>query len=315
MACEFNTKVKIYKDGTMNVTYCSNQVYGKRAEKETDNKEDNIAEKLGYNDGYLRPDKDNAVDDYSIVNEQIRTAVLDREEKRRKERSENRTDSIKRSKDKVFDIVYQNEFKYFVTLTLRESDKVDRRNPKDVIRVLSKWLNNAVTRKGLQYILIPEYHHDSGGIHAHALINDCFRLEDSGRRIYHGKAWKVEDLENYRVYTGGLKPVFNIPDWKYGFSTAIPLDGEVARVAYYITKYVTKDIQKIFGKFFWSSKNIVRDTDVHFMNVDYNAIPKKEYSPMYGLGFKYERHLLNDEDRKNEWNKEPDIDYGEIEWV
>ena len=35
---------------------------------------------------------------------------------------------------------------------------------------------------------------------------------------------------------------------------------------------------------------------------------------MYGLGFKYERHLLNDEDRKNEWEKEPDIDYGAIEW-
>ena len=315
MACEFNTKVKIYRDGTMNVTYCSNQVYGKRAEMEADNKDDNIAEKLGYNDGYLRPDKDNAVDDFSIANEQIRTAVLVSEEKRRKERNENRMDSIKRAKDKVFDIVYQNEFKYFVTLTLRESNNVDRTNPKDVIRVLSKWLNNAVTRKGLQYILIPEYHHDSGGIHAHALINDCFRLEDSGRRIYHGKAWKIEDLEKYRVYTGGLKPVYNIPDWKYGFSTAIPLDGEVARVAYYITKYVTKDIQKIFGKFFWSSKNIVRDTDVHFMNVDYNAIPKKEYSPMYGLGFKYERHLLNDEDRKNEWNKEPGIDYGEIEWV
>ena len=50
------------------------------------------------------------------------------------------------------------------------------------------------------------------------------------------------------------------------------------------------------------------------MNVDYNAVPKKEYSPMYGLGFKYERHLLNDEDRKNEWEKEPDIDYGAIEW-
>ena len=217
--------------------------------------------------------------------------------------------------NKVFDIVYQNEFKYFVTLTLRESDKVDRRNPKDVMKALKIWLSNQVQRKGLQYILIPEYHPSSGAIHAHALINDCFRFEDSGRRIYHGKAWKIEDLEKYRVYTGGLKSVYNIPDWKYGFSTAIPLDGEVARVAYYITKYVTKDIKKIFGKFFWSSKNIVRDTDVHYMNVDYNAIPKKEYSPMYGLGFKYERHLLNDEDRKNEWDKEPDIDYGEIEWV
>ena len=310
MACEYNTKVKIYRDGTMNITYCSNQVYGKRADFGKDNKDENIAERLGYNDGYLRPDRDNIEDNFMKENEQIRKAV----EKRRAERNENRMDSIKRSKDKVFDIVYQNEFKYFVTLTLCESDKVDRRNPKDVIRVLSKWLNNAVTRKGLQYILIPEYHPSSGAIHAHALINDCFRLEDSGRRIYHGKAWKVEDLEKYRVYTGGLKPVFNIPDWKYGFSTAIPLDGEVARVAYYITKYVTKDIQKIFGKFFWSSKNIVRDTNVHYLNVDYNAVPKKEYSPMYGLGFKYERHLLNDEDRKNEWEKEPDIDYGAIEW-
>ena len=71
MACEFNTKVKIYRDGTMNVTYCSNQVYGKRADKETDNKEDNIADKLGYNEGYLKPDRDNVEDDFYIANQPV----------------------------------------------------------------------------------------------------------------------------------------------------------------------------------------------------------------------------------------------------
>lgn len=314
MACEFNTKVKIYRDGTTNTTYCSNQVYGKRAVKETDNKEDDIAEKLGYNDGYLLPAVDNVEDDFYIANQQISKNAKEREENRKRINREKRTDIMKRAKDKVFDIVYQNDFKYFVTITFRESDKVDRYSPKDIIKSLKIWLSNQVQRKGLKYILIPEYHPSSGAIHAHALVNDCFDLVDSGRKIYHGKAWKIKDLEKFRVYTSGLKTVYNIPEWKYGFSTAIALDGEVARVAYYMTKYVTKDLNKIFGKYFWSSKNLVRDTEVQYLNTDYNSVPKKEYSPMYGIGFKYYRHLLSDEDRKNEWDKNPEIDYGAIEW-
>lgn len=314
MSCEYNTKIKIYKDGSTNITYCSQWVYGKRAENETDNKEDNIADKLGYSDGYLKPDRDNVEDDFYIANQQLKQTIDEREEQRRKERNENRTDSYKRAKDKVYDIIYQNPFKYFVTLTLRESDEIDRRSPKAVMKVLRNWLSHQVQRKGLQYILIPEYHHDSGGIHAHALINDCFNLVDSGRKIYHGKDWKVEDLQRFGVFTDGLKTVYNISDWKYGFSTAILLDGERARVGYYITKYITKDNDKIFGKYYWSSKNIIRDTEVRYINTDYNAVNKKEYSPLFNFGFKYERQCLNPEDRKNEWDKEPDIDYGEIEW-
>ena len=94
MSCEYNTKIKIYKDGSTNITYCSQWVYGKRAEKETDNKEDNIADKLGYSDGYLKPDRDNVEDDFYIANQQLKQTIDEREEQRRKERNENRTDSV-----------------------------------------------------------------------------------------------------------------------------------------------------------------------------------------------------------------------------
>lgn len=45
------------------------------------------------------------------------------------------------------------------------------------------------------------------------------------------------------------RPVYNMLDWKYGFSTCVPLDENYERTANYIVKYITKsDSGKIFGE-------------------------------------------------------------------
>ena len=66
-----------------------------------------------------------------------------------------------------------------------------------------------------------------------------------------------------------MKIVYNVSDWKYGYSTAIETYGQASNLAFYVTKYITKDVKKIFGKFFWSSKNINRKPKEYYCNSDF----------------------------------------------
>ena len=173
-----------------------------------------------------------------------------------KKEDRERLDVLKRAKDKVFDISYCNEFTHFLTITFNP-EEVDSKNPLEVMKKLKTWLNHQVCRKGLKYLLIPELH-KKGGIHCHALINDIFSFSDSGKLTKSGKT------------------IYNVNDWNYGFSTAIKLDDNKARVSHYITKYITKDLKKIFGKYYWSSKNIVRSPQIYFLNSEFTDIPQAE---------------------------------------
>ena len=192
---------------------------------------------------------------------------------------------MKRAVDKVYDLAFQNEWSYFMTITI-DPEQFDRQDVKEVYKKLSAWLRNQVSRKGLKYLLIPEQH-KNGGIHAHALINDCFKLEHSGRYLYSGKAYKSETLQKKGIDINLLKPVYNVPEWKYGFSTAIPVDGNPARLACYITKYITKDCKKIFGKYYLSSRNLNRDTEISLCNSE--KFDELKNNPLYrgGMAFKY----------------------------
>lgn len=193
---------------------------------------------------------------------------------KRVENGEVRNDSVKRAKDSIFDIVYQNDWKYFVTITFNGED-FDRTDPKAVIKKLSDWLHNKVRRNKLKYVLVPEYH-KNGGIHCHALFNDCdLCFKDSGTRIIKGfnkpvKLSTIEEkglCEKYGVLKSELKTVYNISDWKYGYSTAIETYGDCSKLAYYTTKYITKDVKKIFGKFYWHSQNIVTKPQIEYFDI------------------------------------------------
>lgn len=156
-----------------------------------------------------------------------------------------RSDSLKRSKESVFDLVKINSFDLFVTLTLDPKKIADRYDPKLVSKKLNKWLYNCVQRKGLNYVLLPEHHKD-GAIHMHMLCTcEKFKLVDSGLTDASGRT------------------IYNIKDWRLGFSTAIYITGDIENTAKYVTKYITKDSQKIFGKFYYSGgKNLVRNVPV-----------------------------------------------------
>ena len=174
------------------------------------------------------------------------------------ENSEVRTDSLKRAKDRIQDICLLNRFDYFVTLTFNP-DKVDSLDVEQVKTAIKGWLNNGVKRRNYKYIAIPEYH-KSGRIHLHALMSGDLQLVDSGHRHYE-------------------KTIYNIADWqeRFGFCTAIPIDGNINKLGYYITKYITKGNDKIFGRFYWSSRNLNREPETEYFNCEFRDIDKPVY--------------------------------------
>ena len=124
-------------------------------------------------------------------------------------------------------------------------------------------------RNGLMYLIVPELHKD-GAIHMHGLISGKVELVDSGH--------KTND-----------KTIYNMPQWKYGYSTAIELTGDRQAVAKYITKYISKDFRKIFGSFYYAGgKNMQRHPAEWFGDSNYAAVEAKEYFiAKANMGIKY----------------------------
>jgi hypothetical protein len=154
--------------------------------------------------------------------------------------------SRRRARRKIFDYIICNEFDMFVTLTLDPS-QIDRSDYGAVIKRLNTWLGNRVRRKGIRYIGVPEYH-KNGGLHFHFAVNgaDKFRLVDSGTVTVEGKKKPIRiDTARRRGYAPEqCHTVYNLPEWKLGFSTAILTYGDRGALAHYLSKELCKDVQK-----------------------------------------------------------------------
>lgn len=202
---------------------------------------------------------------------------------------ERRGDNLKRSIDKAFEIGLSNDFQYFVTLTL-DKNKIDRYNKSLIYKKLRSWLCNKVQRNQMDYILFPEYHKLEEGqteraIHFHALVNaQNLNLVDSGRKTETGQT------------------IYNLDDWKYGFSTVIELDGRTA-VVRYVMKYISKENESIFDRAYLSGgKTLKRHVPQEFLNMDYASFEGDEYYiPAAKMSVKYKTFNLGfDIDEGNE---------------
>ena len=183
--------------------------------------------------------------------------------------NEVREDSFRRALNTVYDIARLNHFRWFITWTLDKS-LIDRYDPVQVSRKLQDYLKNKVRRNAAVYLVIPEHHKD-GAIHMHGLLNGEFSMVDSGKQ------------------TKGGQRIYNMPQWKFGYSTAIELDEQKQRVANYITKYISKDFRKIFGNFYYAGgKELIRKPPTQLYDINYYDVNAKEYTiQQAGLGFKY----------------------------
>lgn len=166
--------------------------------------------------------------------------------------------SIRRSKTLISDLVLCNKFDLFATFTFAK-DRQDLRKCKDR---MSKWLDNQrVTNKSLKYLIVPEFHKDGKSIHFHALIQKF----DESKLIYSG------------VIQRG-RQVYNIKNYKNGFTTAVKIDN-IEKVSSYVKKYITKDMPHIPNKKrFWVSKNLTRPQ----IKYNYSTEPiKKQLMQVY----------------------------------
>lgn len=194
-------------------------------------------------------------------------------------KKEDKERARRRARAALADLARCNDFVYFVTLTL-DSSKVDRYDISQTLKPLRVWLDNAVRRDGLIYILVPEHHKD-GAIHFHGLINESIPLVDSGTISMPGckqpkrprsKKQRLEWIEN------GGHVVYNIPSYKLGFSTAIQLYGSYDAATSYVAKYVSKQQEKIGGRWYYSGGKLRRPEKRYIDVEDIQNIVDGEHS-------------------------------------
>lgn len=154
-------------------------------------------------------------------------------EKGKKSDGDDMLRSMRRARSKLRRLALSNEFSYFVTLTL-DPEKIDRYDGAAVTKALGRWCDNMVRRHGLRYILVPEQHKD-GAFHFHGFMaGEGLIAADSG------------------VQWDG-RPVYNLPQWTLGFSTAQRLYGEYSAAVGYCCKYIGKqEGQRPLGRWYYS---------------------------------------------------------------
>lgn len=174
-----------------------------------------------------------------------------------------------RANAKIKDLILCNQFDYFVTLTL-SPDKVNRNDYDSIIKRLNTYLANRVKRNGLYYVGVPELH-KKGGFHFHFLMNDCLPLVDSGTvvRPNGGRPVRTETARKQGYSLDDCRTVYNLKDWKLGFTTAIRLQGDRRAIARYVGKYITKG-QKVGGRWYYSGGDLRRPKYFYF-NTDYDS--------------------------------------------
>lgn len=230
-----NTRIKSYPNGTSQVLVCDREIFGRRGWEAAEKAEN-------------RP----------------KAARKPRGEGKHEPKDVAR--SVRRARAQVRDYALCTPFKYFVTLTLDKA-KVDRYNVAEITKKLRVWADNQVRRKGLAYILVPERHKD-GAIHFHGFFNGALEVSDSGTMTMAG--WKQprrprSAAQRREWEAKGAHPVYNLPAWTLGFTTAIELYGTYEAAVSYVCKYIGKGMddaagdgcevqpgQKIGGRWYYS---------------------------------------------------------------
>lgn len=240
------------------------------------------------------------IDFYSFYEEQLNSrpvGTFEAEELRKKaenqikERCEvfTRVDSLKRAKDKIFEISIANKWDYMITLTL-DKEKIDRYSPSEVKKYVCKWLYNRVQRHDLKYLIVPELHSD-GAIHFHGLCSGDLCFDFSGNYKIPGSKKPVKESTlrkyGYNPDDEKIKKVYNIRDFPYGFTTALSLDDNIMAVSLYMTKYITKDLKKIFGNFYMAGGKIERSLPYELYDIDFESLGKFKGAKVFDLPENY----------------------------
>ena len=179
--------------------------------------------------------------------------------------------SLSATKNRIYNIARSNTWDWFITLTFKR-DNIDASDYDVVTHKLHYYLNNLQKRKcpDLKYLIVPELHTDKTNYHFHGLISGAGNL----RFCFSGLFDKHD------------RPIYNILDWSYGFTTATQIEDN-ARSCSYITKYVTKDtdLKLKNKKRYMCSRNVER-TAAEFFVVD-----EQDFIEVYGEDITYAKNV------------------------
>lgn len=213
-------------------------------------------------------------------------------EKGKKAEGEDRLRSMRRARAKLRRLALANEFQWFVTLTL-DPARIDRYDPKAIMQTVNRWLDNMVRRHGLRYILVPEQHKD-GAYHFHGFFAGDVEAVPSGHY----------DQQGHEFY--------NLPQWGYGFTTALRLYGTYSAAVGYVCKYIGKqEGQRPMGRWYYSGGGL-SEPDKLYATLDYRDLTREypnEYvefsipgSQMVVIHHREENKQSNKTDRKEQEN-------------
>lgn len=174
----------------------------------------------------IRPDELNAVFDAAAED------APDEEGAPETPDSGNRARNLRAAKINAFDKILCNaDLDTFATFTLSPEAVADRADWGTVYQALRNWLSDRVKRRDLKYVICPE-RHKSGDIHFHAIMNSAALRLSPALSPYTGLP-----------LTNNGDPLYNITDWKYGFTSAERIQSATVdreKVAKYIFKYMGK---------------------------------------------------------------------------
>ena len=232
-------KCLIYPDGSMDILASSSAIFIDKGWEES---------------GRKKPDKKEKTD------------------KKRDGKAEDLERARRRACANVRRISLATGFKYFVTLTF-DPARVDSLDPAAVVKAMSIWCDNQVRRKGLTYVLVPELH-KSGRVHFHGFFNDALPVVDSGTMKLPGEKRPRKPRtkkERAEWLAAGAQIVYNMPNWTYGFTTALELTGSYHAAVAYVCKYIGKDVEKIAGRWYYSGGNVQKPVE-KFVDIDHKQL-------------------------------------------
>lgn len=214
----YNVRIKNYGNGQVQTAIYSHPVYtGKKSEYESTKE---------FETNPFDGEKTLVIDDFDYFEKEHERSVLN---------------SMKRAKNKIYDLTRANIWDWFVTLTLNP-EKVNRYDYSDCTKKVSQWLKNMQKDCGLdfKYVVVPERHKD-GAYHFHGLFSQCDKLDF----VFSGH------------YDSKKRAIYNIGKYKWGWTTATKVQTNEG-VTKYLTKYVTKDLVEHTKnkKKYWSSRNL-----------------------------------------------------------
>lgn len=171
------------------------------------------------------------------------------------------SNSISRTKNKIFEYCICNNFEYFVTLTIDEN-KYDRFNLKTYYKDFSQFIRDYRKKYNIdiQYLFVPEQH-KSGAWHMHGVIKGIpvnhFTINSNG----------YLDWEAYKN--------------KFGFISLDKIRNNEA-CSIYMTKYITKDFYnntKInkYCKLYYCSRGLKKAETIFRGNISNNILPQPNF--------------------------------------